>query len=86
MSFLGRQLLQTAQSCLRAYPHSLTNPTRLLPRLFSTTPAVEAYKMKSHSGAKKRWRSLSGSAFKRVRIVAASFDSLYYISSLSLTG
>jgi len=70
MSFVGRQLLQTAQSCLRAYP--LTNLTRSPPRLFSTTPAVEAYKMKSHSGAKKRWRSLSGSAFKRVR---NAFDS-----------
>ncbi|KAF5360443.1 hypothetical protein D9756_004704 [Leucocoprinus leucothites] len=36
-------------------------------RLFSTTSVVEAgYKMKSHSGAKKRWRSLaSGTSFKR---------------------
>ncbi|KAF9454681.1 hypothetical protein P691DRAFT_189564 [Macrolepiota fuliginosa MF-IS2] len=36
-------------------------------RLFSTTSVVEAgYKMKSHSGAKKRWKSLaSGSSFKR---------------------
>ncbi|KAF5338875.1 hypothetical protein D9611_008796 [Ephemerocybe angulata] len=35
--------------------------------MFSTTPVAEAgYKLKSHSGAKKRWRSLgSGSAFKR---------------------
>lgn len=38
-------------------------------RLFSSTPVCEAgYKMKSHSGARKRWRSLaSGSSFKRVR-------------------
>ena len=38
-------------------------------RLFSSSPITEAgYKMKSHSGAKKRWRSLaSGSSFKRVR-------------------
>jgi hypothetical protein len=38
-------------------------------RLFSTTPAVEAgYKIKSHSGTKKRWKSLaSGNSFKRVR-------------------
>ncbi|KAJ3801573.1 hypothetical protein GGU11DRAFT_216996 [Lentinula aff. detonsa] len=37
------------------------------PRMFSMTSVVEAgYKMKSHSGAKKRWRSLgSGSSFKR---------------------
>ncbi|KAJ7459902.1 hypothetical protein FB451DRAFT_1045897 [Mycena latifolia] len=37
------------------------------PRLFSTTSMVEAgYKMKSHSGAKKRWRSSPGSkSFKR---------------------
>ncbi|KAF8349457.1 hypothetical protein F5887DRAFT_946228 [Amanita rubescens] len=36
-------------------------------RFFSTTQIVQAgYKMKSHSGAKKRWRSLaSGSSFKR---------------------
>ncbi|KAF8895485.1 hypothetical protein BD779DRAFT_1382198, partial [Infundibulicybe gibba] len=46
------------QSCL---------PLRLISRGFSTTPAVNAgYKMKSHSGAKKRWRSLaSGNAYKR---------------------
>lgn len=37
-------------------------------RMFSATHIVEAgYKMKSHSGAKKRWRSLaSGTSFKRV--------------------
>ncbi|KAE9400506.1 hypothetical protein BT96DRAFT_647771 [Gymnopus androsaceus JB14] len=37
------------------------------PRMFSVTSVAEAgYKMKSHSGAKKRWRSLaSGSSFKR---------------------
>ncbi|KAK0504242.1 hypothetical protein EDD18DRAFT_1063115 [Armillaria luteobubalina] len=36
-------------------------------RLFSLSSVVEAgYKMKSHSGTKKRWRSLaSGSSFKR---------------------
>ncbi|KAG5729689.1 hypothetical protein E4T56_gene1035 [Termitomyces sp. T112] len=36
-------------------------------RLFSTTAVSQAgYKMKSHSGAKKRWRSLaSGVTFKR---------------------
>ncbi|KIM43293.1 hypothetical protein M413DRAFT_444112 [Hebeloma cylindrosporum] len=65
MFVVSRQLLQTAQSCLRAHHHPFTYATRSIPRLFSTTPAVEAYKMKSHSGAKKRWRSLSGSAFKR---------------------
>ncbi|KAF4590818.1 hypothetical protein EYR40_009415 [Pleurotus pulmonarius] len=37
-------------------------------RLFSTSSTPQAgYKMKSHSGTKKRWRSLgSGDAFKRV--------------------
>ncbi|KAJ7107275.1 hypothetical protein C8R43DRAFT_839786, partial [Mycena crocata] len=37
------------------------------PRSFSTTPVAEAlYKMKSHHGAKKRWRSApGGKAFKR---------------------
>ncbi|PFH54087.1 hypothetical protein AMATHDRAFT_89069, partial [Amanita thiersii Skay4041] len=36
-------------------------------RSFSASSIVEAgYKMKSHSGAKKRWRSLaSGNSFKR---------------------
>ncbi|KAF9483479.1 hypothetical protein BDN70DRAFT_799676 [Pholiota conissans] len=35
--------------------------------MFSSTSVAEAgYKMKTHSGAKKRWRSLpSGTAFKR---------------------
>ncbi|KXN88271.1 hypothetical protein AN958_07730 [Leucoagaricus sp. SymC.cos] len=45
-------------------------------RLFSTTPIIEAgYKLKSHSGAKKRWRSLaSGKSFKRVRVVSLKED------------
>ncbi|GLB38345.1 putative ribosomal protein l35 [Lyophyllum shimeji] len=36
-------------------------------RLFSTTSVAQAgYKLKSHSGAKKRWRSLAdGTTFKR---------------------
>lgn len=59
--FLGR-LLSTVQTCVA-------------PRLFSTTSAFEAgYKMKSHSGAKKRWRSLaSGSDFKRVSLHSTYF-------------
>lgn len=63
MIFLG-QLVSTIQSCTSA--RSLP----IIPRLFSTTSFVHAgYKMKSHSGAKKRWRSLaSGVAFKRVSI------------------
>ncbi|TFK40818.1 ribosomal protein L35-domain-containing protein [Crucibulum laeve] len=50
-------LLSTARWCLLP-------PTR---RLFSTSSILEAgYKMKTHSGAKKRWRSLAnGTAFKR---------------------
>ncbi|KJA21243.1 hypothetical protein HYPSUDRAFT_141070 [Hypholoma sublateritium FD-334 SS-4] len=60
MLTLGRQLLWSAQSCLRT-------PAFPLFRLFSSTSVSEAgYKMKSHSGAKKRWRSLgSGTSFKR---------------------
>ncbi|KAF8073719.1 hypothetical protein FPV67DRAFT_761871 [Lyophyllum atratum] len=56
---LGR-LLSTARSW--------SSPTSVIAsRLFSTTSLAQAgYKMKSHSGAKKRWRSLaSGIAFKR---------------------
>jgi len=60
--FFG-QLAWTAQSCLRSHPSA----TAFLPRFFSVSSVAEAgYKMKSHSGAKKRWRSLaSGSDFKR---------------------
>jgi hypothetical protein len=36
-------------------------------RLFSSTPSVAKYKLKSHSGAKKRWKSIASGAFKRVR-------------------
>ena len=39
-------------------------------RLFSTSAVAEAgYKLKSHSGAKKRWRSIASGVFKRVRLV-----------------
>ncbi|KAF9565733.1 hypothetical protein CPC08DRAFT_759371 [Agrocybe pediades] len=64
MFSLGRQLLSTARTCLRAQQHPFASSTS---RLFSMSTPVEAgYKMKSHSGAKKRWRSLgSGNAFKR---------------------
>jgi hypothetical protein len=57
----------SAQSLWTALRKS--NPQSSGFRLFSSTPFNEAgYKMKSHSGAKKRWRSLaSGSSFKRVR-------------------
>ncbi|CAL1712790.1 unnamed protein product [Somion occarium] len=34
-------------------------------RLFSTSAAQQFPKLKSHSGAKKRWRSLSSGIFKR---------------------
>ncbi|EPT05310.1 hypothetical protein FOMPIDRAFT_1112102 [Fomitopsis schrenkii] len=35
-------------------------------RLFSTSAVAEAgYKLKSHSGAKKRWRSIASGVFKR---------------------
>jgi hypothetical protein len=35
-------------------------------RLFSTSAVLQSYKLKSHSGAKKRWRSLASGTFKRV--------------------
>ncbi|KZT65801.1 hypothetical protein DAEQUDRAFT_676189 [Daedalea quercina L-15889] len=34
-------------------------------RLFSTSAVAHAYKLKSHSGAKKRWRSIASGVFKR---------------------
>ena len=36
-------------------------------RLFSTSAAAQFPKLKSHSGAKKRWRSIASGIFKRVR-------------------
>ncbi|KAJ7675773.1 hypothetical protein DFH06DRAFT_1170490 [Mycena polygramma] len=53
------QLLSTARFC--------ASRALWTPRLFSTSSVVEAgYKMKSHSGAKKRWRSAPGlKSFKR---------------------
>ncbi|KAH9480418.1 Putative mitochondrial ribosomal protein new15, mitochondrial [Psilocybe cubensis] len=65
MFSFGRQLLWSAKSCLRAQQQPWQSAAS---RLFSTTQPVEGalYKMKTHSGAKKRWRSLgSGSSFKR---------------------
>lgn len=63
------QVLSTVRTCLSHRPLFFSS------RLFSTTSAVEAgYKMKSHSGAKKRWRSLaSGVAFKRVSPICLSW-------------
>ncbi|KAK7048399.1 hypothetical protein R3P38DRAFT_1862652 [Favolaschia claudopus] len=54
------QLLSTARFCV--------SKAIWAPRSFSTTAVLEAgYKMKSHSGAKKRWRSAPGlKSFKRV--------------------
>ncbi|TFK28062.1 hypothetical protein FA15DRAFT_665845 [Coprinopsis marcescibilis] len=60
------RLAQTCQSCLRS-SSSLFSANVLQRSLFSTSPVAEAgYKMKSHSGAKKRWRSV-GSTFKRAK-------------------
>ncbi|KAF9267409.1 hypothetical protein L218DRAFT_955299 [Marasmius fiardii PR-910] len=52
---------------ITAFRPSLTFSQGWIPRSFSTTSVAQAgYKMKSHSGAKKRWRSLaSGTQFKR---------------------
>jgi hypothetical protein len=53
------QWMSTVRLCLTA---------AFTQRQFATQSIVQAgYKMKSHSGAKKRWRSLaSGNKFKRV--------------------
>ena len=42
--------------------------TRLVPsvRFFSSTAVPQYPKLKSHSGAKKRWKSLPNGKFKRV--------------------
>lgn len=86
MFSLGRQLLGTAQSCLRQRQQLFQ--LSALPRLFSTTRAVEAgYKMKSHSGAKKRWRSLgSGNLFKRVRRCLSLEEDLHLTLIFMLSG
>ncbi|KAF8798970.1 hypothetical protein BYT27DRAFT_7122302 [Phlegmacium glaucopus] len=59
----------TLCSCLRTSQPRFSAIATPLGRLFSSTPINEAgYKMKSHSGAKKRWRSLaSGNSFKRAK-------------------
>ncbi|RPD62327.1 hypothetical protein L226DRAFT_335353 [Lentinus tigrinus ALCF2SS1-7] len=36
-------------------------------RLFSTSAAAQFPKLKSHSGAKKRWRSIASGIFKRAK-------------------
>lgn len=38
-------------------------------RLFSTSAVAQFPKLKSHSGAKKRWRSIASGIFKRVRTI-----------------
>ncbi|PCH40030.1 hypothetical protein WOLCODRAFT_136618 [Wolfiporia cocos MD-104 SS10] len=35
------------------------------PRFFSTTAVAQKYKLKSHHGAKKRFKSIASGAFKR---------------------
>jgi hypothetical protein len=82
MFALGRQLLGTAQSCLRKPSTS---------RFFSSSPVNELYKMKTHSGARKRWRPLaSGSSFKRVGRLPNAFyiyhTHSFLISALQIIG
>ncbi|KAI0333658.1 hypothetical protein GY45DRAFT_1296487 [Cubamyces sp. BRFM 1775] len=36
-------------------------------RLFSTSASAQFPKLKSHSGAKKRWRSIASGVFKRAK-------------------
>ncbi|KDQ62326.1 hypothetical protein JAAARDRAFT_170628 [Jaapia argillacea MUCL 33604] len=47
----------------------LSSSALLLPtqRLFSTSSVSQFPKLKSHSGAKKRWRSIANGAFKRAQ-------------------
>ena len=47
-------------------------------RSFSTSVASFYPKLKSHSGAKKRWKAIANGHFKRVR-----FDFLEYLASPS---
>lgn len=47
-------------------------------RLFSTSALLQySYKLKSHQGAKKRWRSLASGVFKRVKCLVLKSPSLY---------
>ncbi|KAH6908000.1 ribosomal protein L35-domain-containing protein [Coprinopsis sp. MPI-PUGE-AT-0042] len=61
---ISTRLATASQSCLRSIASSFAQRSA-----FSTSPVAEAgYKMKSHSGAKKRWKSLgNGTAFKRAK-------------------
>ena len=52
-------------------------------RLFSTSASAQFPKLKSHSGAKKRWRSIASGVFKRVCMHPAN-ASQYLISTLVL--
>lgn len=45
-------------------------------RLFSTSAAAQFPKLKSHSGAKKRWRSIASGVFKRVRIAGIATEQI----------
>lgn len=40
---------------------------RAISRTFSTSAVAEFPKLKTHSGAKKRWKAIASGAFKRVR-------------------
>lgn len=62
-------------------PQSYNISSSFVARMFSSSPATLAgYKMKSHSGAKKRWRSLaSGSDFKRVGVKFPNVNNLHIL-------
>jgi hypothetical protein len=44
------------------------SPSTILAHYFSSTPVTAKYKLKSHSGAKKRWKALASGVFKRVSV------------------
>jgi hypothetical protein len=50
------------------------SPSTFLAHCFSTTPVAAKYKLKSHSGAKKRWKALASGVFKRVRELELTYD------------
>lgn len=55
-------------------------------RLFSTSPVAQYPKLKSHSGAKKRWRSMASGVFKRVRCKSFCMKSLLISAHAGTSG
>jgi hypothetical protein len=56
------------------------SPSTFLAHCFSTTPVAAKYKLKSHSGAKKRWKALASGVFKRVRELEPAYDTTAHLA------